>query len=178
LLLPARSDNASMGEVPGNNVPIHSIGVNIGQVAPNFTLSTADGGKFTLREQCAKGPVVLVFFPFAFTGVCRSELAVLTEMKQEFADLNAQVVAISCDSAYSLQAFAEKESLEIPLLSDFWPHGQVAAQYDVFLEDKGFATRGTYVIDRDCIVRWSVINGPGFERNAREYLAAVELLQR
>jgi peroxiredoxin len=165
-----------MGEVPGNNVPIHSVGVSIGQVAPDFTLPSADGSKFTLREQCAKGPVVLVFFPFAFTGVCRSELAVLSEMKQEFADLNTQVVAIACDSAYSLQAFAEKDSLTIPLLSDFWPHGHVATQYDVFLEDKGFATRGTYVIDRECRVRWSVINGPGVERDAREYLAAVQLL--
>jgi peroxiredoxin len=162
-----------MGEAPDNNVPVQSVGVTIGQVAPDFTLPTADGGKFTLRQQCEQGPVVLVFFPFAFTGVCRSELAVLSEMKQEFADLNAQVVAISCDSAYSLHAFVEKESLRIPLLSDFWPHGQVARQYDVFLEDKGFATRGTYVIDRERIVRWSVINGPGFERDAREYLEAL-----
>ncbi|CAB4900052.1 unannotated protein [freshwater metagenome] len=165
-----------MGEGPAHHVPVHSVGVGVGQIAPDFTLPANDGSKFTLSEQCTKGPVVLVFFPFAFTGVCRSELAVLSEMKQEFADHNTQVVAISCDSAYSLQVFAEKDSLTIPLLSDFWPHGHVATQYDVFLEDKGFATRGTYVIDSDCIVRWSVINGPGFERDAGQYLAAVELL--
>lgn len=167
-----------MGEVPAmatsvNHIPMQSVGVQIGQQAPDFTLSAADGSKFTLSEQCVNGPIVLVFFPFAFTGVCRSELAELSSMTQEFADLNAQVVAVSCDSAYSLQAFAEKDSLTIPLLSDFWPHGEVARKYDVFLDDKGFATRGTYVIDRQGIVRWSVINGPGFERDAKAYLAAV-----
>ena len=154
-------------------MPMKSVGVQIGQQAPDFTLPSADGSKFTLTEQCINGPVVLVFFPFAFTGVCRSELAVLSSMTQEFADLNAQVVAISCDSAYSLQAFAETDAITIPLLSDFWPHGEVARKYDVFLDDKGFATRGTYVIDRQGIVRWSVINGPGFERDAKAYLAAV-----
>ncbi|CAB4617927.1 unannotated protein [freshwater metagenome] len=165
-----------MGEGPAHHVPVHSVGVGVGQIAPDFTLAAADGSKFTLSERCTNGPVVLVFFPFAFTGVCRSELAVLSAMTQEFTDLNAQVVAISCDSAYSLQAFAEKDSLTIPLLSDFWPHGHVATQYDVFLDDKGFATRGTYVIDQNRVVRWSVINGPGFERDAGQYLAAVELL--
>ena len=157
-------------------MPMKSVGVQIGQQAPDFTLPSADGSKFALTEQCINGPVVLVFFPFAFTGVCRSELAVLSSMTQEFADLNAQVVAISCDSAYSLQAFAETDAITIPLLSDFWPHGEVARKYDVFLDDKGFATRGTYVIDRQGIVRWSVINGPGFERDALEYLKVLRKL--
>ena len=176
MLLPARSGSELMGEVPNNEVPVLSVGVSIGDRAPDFTLPAADGSKFTLSEQCARGPVVLVFFPFAFTGVCRSELAVLSGMQQEFSDLGAHVVGISCDSAYSLQAFAEKEALTIPLLSDFWPHGEVATAYEVFLEDKGFATRATFVIDHERAVRWLVINGPGFERDAREYLQALQQL--
>lgn len=63
-----------------------------------------------------------------------------------------------------------------PLLSDFWPHGDVSKAYGVFLDEKGFATRGTFVIDKDGMVRWSVVNGPGEARNSDEYKAALAAL--
>lgn len=151
-------------------VPVYSIGVSVGQVAPDFTLPAHDGGKVNLDELCAAGPVVLVFFPFAFTGVCQSELRALELMKAEFARQGASIVAISCDSPYSLQAFAQVEKLTFTLLSDFWPHGEVSRAFDVFLDDKGFATRGTFILDRTRIVRWSLIHGPGVERDPRQYL--------
>jgi peroxiredoxin len=154
-------------------VPVRSMGVNVGQVAPDFTLPASDGSQIKLSELCAVGSVVLVFFPFAFTGVCRSELRALENMKAEFAKEGATIVAISCDSPYSLQTFAEAENLTFTLLSDFWPHGEVAQAFDVFLEDKGFATRGTFILDQARIVRWSLIHGPGVERDAHLYLEAL-----
>jgi peroxiredoxin len=155
-------------------VPVHSIGVNVGQVAPEFALQANDGSTVKLSELCATGPVVLVFFPFAFTGVCRSELRALEAMKAEFAGVGATIVAISCDSPYSLQTFAEAENLTFTLLSDFWPHGEVAQAFDVFLEDKGFATRGTFILDQARIVRWSLVHGPGVERDPGLYLEALQ----
>jgi len=154
-------------------VPVHSMGVNVGQVAPDFTLPANDGSTVKLSELCATGTVILVFFPFAFTGVCRSELRALEEMKSQFAKEGATIVAVSCDSPYSLQTFAEAEHLTFTLLSDFWPHGEVAQAFDVFLEDKGFATRGTFILDQARIVRWSLIHGPGVERVAHLYLEAL-----
>ena len=154
-------------------VPVRSMGVNVGQVAPDFTLPASDGSHVKLSELCAVGPVVLVFFPFAFTGVCRSELRALEAMKTEFANDGASIVAISCDSPYSLQTFAEAENLTFTLLSDFWPHGEVCQAFDVFLEDKGFATRGTFILDQARVVNWSLIHGPGVERDPGLYLEAL-----
>ena len=154
-------------------VPVHSIGVSVGQVAPEFTLPASDGSTAKLSELCAAGPVILVFFPFAFTGVCRSELRALEDMKAQFATKGATIVAISCDSPYSLQTFAEAENLTFTLLSDFWPHGEVSQAFDVFREDKGFATRGTFILDRARIVTWSLIHGPGVERDPALYLDAL-----
>ena len=156
-----------------DEVPVHSIGVKVGQVAPEFTLPARDGSTVKLSALCTAGPVVLVFFPFAFTGVCRSELRALEAMKSEFANVGATIVAISCDTPYSLQTFAEAENLTFALLSDFWPHGEVSQAFDVFLEDKGFATRGTFILDQARIVRWSLIHGPGVERDPRQYLEAL-----
>ncbi|MFM2438529.1 MAG: hypothetical protein RLZ55_1348, partial [Actinomycetota bacterium] len=77
----------------------------------------------------------------------------------------------------SLKVFSEMNSLEYSLLSDFYPHGAVAQEYGVFLADKGFATRGTFVIDLDGNVAWSVVNGPGEPRSTDEYRAALAHLR-
>ena len=77
-----------------------------------------------------------------------------------------QLVGVSCDPMHALRAWAEAEKYEFPLLSDFWPHGEVARSYGVFSEKTGFAIRGTFLVDTSGVLRWSVVNGPGEARDS------------
>ncbi|MDT4985163.1 MAG: mycoredoxin-dependent peroxiredoxin, partial [Pseudonocardiales bacterium] len=85
-------------------------------------------------------------------------------------------VSISVDSAYVQKIFSQRESYEFPMLSDFWPHGGVAKSYGVFNEDNGFANRGTFLVDKDGIVRFAQMNGPGEGRNADDWRDAITKL--
>ena len=87
-----------------------------------------------------------------------------------------QVLAISVDSVYSHKVWAEREGFDFPLLSDFWPHGEVAHAYGVFNPEKGFANRGTFVIDREGIVRYAEMNGPGEARDQEAWRKALASL--
>jgi peroxiredoxin len=147
--------------------------ITVGDHAPDFTLKNQNGEEVQLSDFRGKKNVVLMFYPFAFTGTCTGELCTIREQQADFVNDSTEVLSVSCDSAFTLKEFAEKEKLTHHLLSDFWPHGAVAREYGVFLEELGFATRGTFIIDRDGIVRWSVVNGPGEARNSDEYLAAL-----
>lgn len=120
--------------------------------------------------------VVLLFYPFAFTGVCTGELCALRDNLPKFTDRDTQLLAVSNDSIHSLRVFAEQEGLEYPLLSDFWPHGNVSRAYGVFDEDKGCAVRGTFVIDKDGVVRWTVVNGLPDARDLNDYVKALDTL--
>lgn len=122
--------------------------LEIGDEAPDFTLTDHTGEAVTLSELRGR-PVVLVFYPLAFTGRCTGELCGLRDELAEFAGADAEVLAISVDTAASLAVFHEQEGFGFRLLSDFWPHGEVAQAYDAFLPERGIATRATYVIDRD-----------------------------
>lgn len=122
--------------------------LQIGDQAPDFTLTDHTGEAVTLSQLRGR-PVVLVFYPMAFTGRCTGELCSIRDELAAFAGADAEVLAISVDTAASLGVFAEQEGFEFRLLSDFWPHGQVAQAYDAFLPERGVATRATYVIDRD-----------------------------
>lgn len=150
--------------------------VEVGQPAPDFTLSNQDGEKVTLSDFRGKKNVLVMFYPFAFTGVCTGELCTIRDRRGDFVNDSTEVLSISCDPVYSLKEFAGKEQLDHQLLSDFWPHGEVAKSYGVFLDDKGFAIRGSFVIDKEGIVRWAVVNGPGEARNADDYAAALAAL--
>ena len=150
--------------------------VEVGQPAPDFTLSNQDGEKVTLSDFRGKKNVLVMFYPFAFTGVCTGELCTIRDRRGDFVNDTTEVLSISCDPVYSLKEFAGKEQLDHQLLSDFWPHGETAKAYGVFLEDKGFAIRGSFVVDKDGIVRWAVVNGPGEARNADDYAAALAAL--
>ncbi len=123
-----------------------------------------------------KAPVVLVFFPFAFTPTCTGELETIEAGKTALTGTGAQLLGMSCDPPASLRAFADASAISYPLLSDFWPHGEVARRYGVFLENRGFATRGTFVIDQGGMLRWSVVNAPGEARNPDDYQAALATL--
>ncbi|MCB0915531.1 MAG: peroxiredoxin [Actinobacteria bacterium] len=150
--------------------------VQLGTPAPDFELPNQHGQKVRLSDFRGKKNVVVVFYPFAFTGVCTGELCVIRDEVSDFVADGVETLAISCDPVPSLKVFAESNDLGYSLLSDFWPHGETAKAYGVFLPDTGFATRGTFIIDTEGIVRWSVVNGPGEARSTDEYRAALAQL--
>ena len=147
--------------------------VEVGQSAPGFTLTNQFGESISLADFQGKKNVVLMFYPFAFTSICTGELCDLRDRQAQFDADDAEILSVSCDTPHTLKVYAKQENLTHSLLSDFWPHGQVAQAYGVFLPEKGFATRGTFVIDKAGIVRWSVINAPGEARSTDEYTAAL-----
>jgi len=150
--------------------------LTIGQAAPDFELVNQHGEKISLSSFKGEKNVVVLFYPFAFSGICTGELCALRDDLSAFQNESVQLLAISCDPMFSQRAFAEQEKYAFPLLSDFWPHGSVAKNYGVFDEERGRATRGTFVIDKAGIVRWQVINGAGDARNVGDYKAAIAAL--
>ena len=147
--------------------------VEVGQAAPEFTLTNQYGQQVSLADFRGEKNVVVMFYPFAFTGVCTGELCAIRDRYTDFVNDDTAVLSISCDSAHSLRVFSEQEGLTHPMLSDFWPHGTVSRAYGAFIEEKGIATRASFVIDKDGIVRWAVVNGPGEARSADDYAAAL-----
>lgn len=146
--------------------------VAVGDIAPDFTLTDANGESFTLSSLRGK-KVVLMFFPFAFTGVCTGELCAIRDNENEFIDEDTVVVSVSCDSKFTLANFAQTENFQHTLLSDFWPHGEVSRLYGVFNDERGMAIRGTFILDRDGVVRWTIANQPPLARSTAEYKAAL-----
>lgn len=150
--------------------------IEIGAEAPDFELKNQHGELVTLSDFRGDKNVVLVFYPFAFTGVCTGELCSIERELPSFQNDDVQILAVSTDSPFTLRVFAEKEGLEYPLLSDFWPHGAVSQAYGVFDETKGCAVRGTFVIDKAGVVRWSVVNAIPDARDQADYLKALAAL--
>ncbi len=150
--------------------------IALGQAAPDFELKDQTGTKVSLSSFKGKKNVVLVFIPFSFTGTCTGELCAIRDNISAFENDSVQVLAISCDSMHSQKIFAEQEGYKFPVLSDFWPHGAAATAYGVFNEDIGCAMRGTFIIDKAGIVRWSVVQGLGDARNNGDYKTAIAAL--
>lgn len=145
--------------------------VTVGQPAPDFTLVNQRGEAVTLSQLRGR-KVVLVFYPFAFSDICTGELCSLRDRRGDFDD-DTVLLGISVDTKHALRVFAEQEGLGFDLLSDFWPHGAVAQAYGVFLPERGMATRATFVLDREGIVRWAIVNGPGQARDPQDYRDAL-----
>ena len=150
--------------------------LTIGQAAPDFELSDQHGEKISLSSFKGKKNVVVLFIPFAFTGTCTGELCALRDDLAPFQNDNVQLLAISCDSMFTQRIFAEQEGYKFPVLADFWPHGAAAKAYGIFNEELGCAMRGTFIIDKEGIVRWQVINGLGDARNIADYKTAISAL--
>ncbi|MEV5143772.1 peroxiredoxin [Streptomyces sp. NPDC052727] len=150
--------------------------IQVGDKAPDFELKDNHGRTVKLSDFRGEKNVVLLFYPFAFTGVCTGELCELRDNLPKFADRDTQLLAVSNDSIHTLRVFAEQEGLEYPLLSDFWPHGNVSRAYGVFDEDKGCAVRGTFIIDKEGVVRWTVVNGLPDARDLDDYVKALDTL--
>jgi peroxiredoxin len=133
-------------------------GILLGGPAPDFTLRDQFGQDVTLSSYRGSKAVALVFYPYAFSGVCTGEMAGIRNRLAQFMTYDSEVLGISCDPIFALRAFADADGLNFPLLSDFWPHGEVARAYDVFDERSGAPRRSSYVIDKDGVVRWAVHN--------------------
>jgi mycoredoxin-dependent peroxiredoxin len=143
--------------------------VEVGTQAPDFTLPNQHGESVTLSQYRGDKNVVLVFYPWAFTGVCTGELCSIRDRMGDFDNDDTVTLAVSCDAKFSLRVFADQEGYKFQLLADHWPHGAAAKAYGVFVEEKGAAKRGTFIIDKEGIVRWSVVNEIPDARDPDEY---------
>lgn len=141
--------------------------------APDFELPNQFGEHVRLSDFQGKKPVALVFFPLAFSGTCTTELCALRDNLELFRHNGVELMGISVDSKATLRAWAEIEGYDFTLLADFWPHGDVAKEYGVFLEEKGFANRATFIIDTRGIIRAKFITAPGEARTIDEYRTAL-----
>jgi peroxiredoxin len=151
-------------------------GLSVGETAPDFELKNQYGELVKLSSFKGNKNVVVLFIPFAFTGTCTGELCAIRDDLAAFQNDNVQVLAISCDSPFTQKIFAEQEGYKFPVLADFWPHGNAAQSFGIFNADLGCALRGTFIIDKAGIIRWSVVNGLGDARNNGDYKTAIAAL--
>jgi len=139
--------------------------IEVGAQAPDFVLKDQNNQEVRLADYRGAKKVLLVFYPLAFTGTCQGELCAVRDNLNDFVNDEVQVLTVSVDSPYSHKVWATQQGYEFPLLADFWPHGAVAQAYGVFNDEKGFANRGTFVIDKDGTVTFAELNGPGQARD-------------
>ena len=150
--------------------------IEIGQEAPDFTLKNQHGEEVSLASFRGEKSVVLMFFPFAFSGICTGELCEIRDNLPGLTADGVEVLAVSCDHFFSNRAFADRDGYTFSILSDFWPHGEVSKAYGTFNDQVGAANRGTYIIDTAGIVRWKVENGIPEARDLVEYQKALASL--
>ena len=150
--------------------------VEVGQEAPDFELKDQHGQPVRLSGFRGAKNVVLVFYPLAFSGVCSGELHAMRDDFPEVTRDDVELLTASVDSSYTHRAWADQENFGFALLSDFWPHGGVAKLYGVFDENRGVATRGTFIIDKSGVVRWKVVNPIPQARDIAEYQKALAAL--
>lgn len=139
-----------------------------GDVAPDFVLRDQHGQRVRLSSYRGLKAVVLMFYPFAFSRVCTGELWDVRDNHPELTSGAVRLLAVSCDPMFALRELADRDGLTFPLLSDFWPHGEVATAYGVFDAERGCANRSTFVIDTEGVVRWSVHNAMPDARDLAE----------
>ena len=148
----------------------------IGDQAPDFELANQFGETVKLSDFRGKKPVVLVFYPLSFSGICTGELCELRDNFADFESKDVELLAISVDSKYVQKQFAETEGYKFSVLADFWPHGEVAKLYDVFLDEAGISNRATFVIDQEGALIARFVTAPGQARSLDEYRKALTLV--
>jgi peroxiredoxin len=136
----------------------------VGQPAPEFSARNQHGELVSLGA-LRGAPVVLFFYPWAFSGICRGELAAVRDSHDRFTAAGARVLAVSCDSMFTLRAYADAEKIGFDLLTDHWPHGTIASAYGVFDVEAGCALRATFVLDAEGLISWRTVNGIGEARD-------------
>ena len=145
--------------------------IDVGAAAPDFALKDQHGQTISLSDYRDKQQVLLVFYPWSFSRICTDEMAEIRGALPSLQETDSTVLAVSCDAMFTQRVYAEREGLEFQVLSDFWPHGAVASAYGVFDDTLGAAVRGSFIIDKDGIVRWRVVNGVGEARSLGDYQA-------
>lgn len=153
--------------------------VEVGEPAPAFQLPDRENGKMSLAEVLGKRHVMLVFTPFAFSALADDELGELAEDAATFDAYDVVPMVISCDSPFVLGRWAAEQASPFVMLSDYWPHGQVARLYGVFNEALGCPNRSTVVIDRSGVIA-EVFSSPdlGTPRDRSQYDKALAKLGR
>ncbi|MGV8978793.1 MAG: peroxiredoxin [Cellulomonas sp.] len=147
----------------------------LGKPAPDFASVDTHGTPVRLSELRGT-PVVLVFVPFAFSGTCTGELCAIRDNIELFDAAGVRLLVVSCDAMFSLRAWQDQEGYTFDLLSDFWPHGEIARAYGVFDDERGLAIRGSFLIDADGVLRWSLVNPRTQARDLEAYRSALALL--
>ena len=151
--------------------------LEIGDPAPDFTLRDQHGQDVTLSAYAGSKAVLLVFYPYAFSGVCTGELTGFRDRLGDFETDDTTLMGISCDPMYTQRAFADRDGIFFPLLADFWPHGAVAQAYGVFNPDTGYPDRGTFAVDGAGIIRFAEVKDAGVARDQADWQRALDGLR-
>ncbi|OIQ78259.1 putative peroxiredoxinc [mine drainage metagenome] len=149
--------------------------LSVGDLAPDFELKDQHGQLVKLSSFRGVKNVVITFYPFSFTGTCTGELCAIRDDLGAFQNEKVQLLAVSCDTPYVQKVFAEKEGYQFPVLSDFWPHGAAAKAYGVFNEEKGCALRGSFIVDKEGVIRFA-LNNQFAARDHEDYKTALASL--
>lgn len=150
--------------------------LEVGSVAPDFTLIDCNREQVSLSTYRGAKNVLLVFYPFAFSDICTGELCQVRDELADYQNDRVQILGVSVDHSFALKAWRAKEGYEFPLLSDFWPHGETAKAYGCFNDAIGMANRGTFLIDKDGVIRFAEVNGPGEPRDQASWKKAIATL--
>jgi peroxiredoxin len=149
------------------------VAAEVGELAPDFELRDQHGTPLRLSSLRGEKNVVLVFYPFAFSGVCSGEMCAIRDSFPEVSRPDVEVLAVSVDTVFSLRTWSDEQRFGFEMLSDFWPHGAVAKSYGVFDDNIGAATRGTFIIDKAGVVRWKVVSPIPQARDIADYQKAL-----
>jgi peroxiredoxin len=133
--------------------------IEVGAKAPDFSLPDQDGNEVSLSDFAGR-KLVIVFYPGDFTSVCSDQLSVYQEVLGEIESKGAALVGISVDSSDSHRVFREQLNLEMPLLADFHPKGEMAKAYGVYSEKYGTSARALFLVDEDGVIRWAYKSHP------------------
>ncbi|MGY0497567.1 peroxiredoxin [Nocardia sp. FBN12] len=150
--------------------------LEVGTLAPDFTLKDQNNQPVTLSDYRGKKNVLLVFYPLAFTGICQGELCKVRDELPKFQNDDAEIIAISVGPPPTHKIWAAEQGYLFPLLSDFWPHGAVTQSYDVFNEKSGYPNRGTFVVDKSGYITFAEMNSPGQARDQAAWEKALAAL--
>lgn len=139
--------------------------LQVGDRAPDFALRDQHGQTVRLSSYAGEKAVLIVFYPFAFSGVCTGELTGFRDRLGDFETDDSTIVAISCDPIYTQRALADRDGIFFPLLADFWPHGEVSKAFGVFDDEAGSPLRSSFVVDKSGTITWAVHNDMGEARD-------------